>query len=73
MSSEPHDPAQTPDEDPSAPAETRVTAQPGDVIGSRYEVERELGGGATGNVFLVHDRLLKKPIEAKTLVHEVGR
>jgi tRNA A-37 threonylcarbamoyl transferase component Bud32 len=58
-------------EPPAAPG-AGSTVEPGDVIGGRYEVERELGGGATGNVYLVHDRLLKKQIALKMLHPELA-
>ncbi len=39
----------------------------GAVIADRYLLERRLGGGAMGEVFLAQDRLLKKPVALKVL------
>ncbi len=40
---------------------------PGRVVADRYLLERRLGGGAMGIVFLARDRLLKKQIALKVL------
>jgi tRNA A-37 threonylcarbamoyl transferase component Bud32 len=37
------------------------------VVGNRYLLERRLGGGAMGQVFLARDRLLKKHVALKVL------
>ena len=54
--------------------ETRSRAEDGDeafrvgrVIVERYLLERRLGGGAMGEVFLARDRLLKKQVALKVL------
>ncbi|MEM6995016.1 MAG: protein kinase, partial [Myxococcota bacterium] len=45
----------------------RVPWAVGDLISGRYEIERPLGGGSMGDVFLGEDRLLKKPVALKVL------
>ena len=45
----------------------------GDLITGRYEIERRLGGGSMGDVFLAEDRLLKKPVALKVLRPELAQ
>jgi hypothetical protein len=40
---------------------------PPDTIGGRYEVQREIGRGGMGAVYLCHDRLLGREVAAKQL------
>ncbi|MBL4683601.1 MAG: serine/threonine protein kinase, partial [Nannocystaceae bacterium] len=47
--------------------DARVPWAVGDLIAGRYEIERPLGGGSMGDVFLGQDRLLKKPVALKVL------
>lgn len=41
--------------------------EPGDVVAHRYELQRKLGGGSTGDVWLAEDRLLRKQVALKML------
>jgi serine/threonine protein kinase len=45
----------------------------GAVINDRYELERRLGSGSMGEVFLAHDRLLKKPVALKVLRGDMAK
>jgi Tol biopolymer transport system component len=44
-----------------------------DVLGDRYRIERELGAGAMGRVFLAEDRKLGRPVAIKVLRPEIAR
>ena len=45
----------------------------GSTINDRYELERRLGSGSMGEVFLARDRLLKKPVALKVLRGEMAK
>ncbi|HVH97075.1 MAG TPA: serine/threonine-protein kinase, partial [Enhygromyxa sp.] len=45
----------------------------GAVINDRYELERRLGSGSMGEVFLARDRLLKKPVALKVLRGDMAK
>lgn len=45
----------------------------GAVINDRYELERRLGSGSMGEVFLARDRLLKKPVALKVLRGDLAK
>ena len=45
----------------------------GAVINDRYTLERRLGSGSMGVVFLANDRLLKKPIALKVLLGDMAK
>jgi tetratricopeptide (TPR) repeat protein len=45
----------------------------GAVINERYELERRLGSGSMGEVFLARDRLLKKPVALKVLRGDMAK
>src|SRR5690606_4499412 len=45
----------------------------GAVINDRYELERRLGSGSMGEVFLARDRLLKKAVALKVLRGEMAK
>ena len=45
--------------------------KPGDLLDSRYHLERQLGKGGMGAVFLAHDRTLNKKVAIKTLLPEL--
>lgn len=47
--------------------------RPGRVVARRYEIERRLGSGAMGDVYLAHDRLLKKQVALKSLRAELAQ
>lgn len=51
----------------------RVPWHDGDVVAHRYQVERRLGGGSMGDVFLAEDRLLRKPIAIKVLRADLAK
>lgn len=50
-----------------SPGDERVPWEAGRLVAHRYEIERRLGGGSMGDVFLAHDRLLKKQVAMKVL------
>ncbi|MGD0524549.1 MAG: protein kinase [Polyangiaceae bacterium] len=50
---------------------THTRAQAGEGEPSRYELQRLLGAGGMGEVFLAHDRVLDRPVALK-LLHEDG-
>lgn len=45
---------------------------PGQLISRRYLLERPLGGGSTGEVWLAEDRLLRKSVALKVLQRELA-
>src|SRR5689334_25160819 len=45
----------------------------GSVINDRYTLERRLGGGSMGVVFLASDRLLKKQVALKVLRSDLAK
>lgn len=53
--------------------EPRTRWAPGELVASRYAIERVLGGGSMGDVFLAHDRLLGKPVALKVLRPELAQ
>jgi tRNA A-37 threonylcarbamoyl transferase component Bud32 len=53
--------------------ETRHRLSAGDLVAGRYAIERRLGGGSMGDVFLAEDRLLKKPIALKVLRSDLAQ
>jgi tetratricopeptide (TPR) repeat protein len=55
-----------------APAKVGVWEE-GAVINERYELERRLGSGSMGEVFLARDRLLKKPVALKVLRGDMAK
>jgi hypothetical protein len=55
-----------------APSKVGVWEE-GAVINDRYELERRLGSGSMGEVFLARDRLLKKPVALKVLRGEMAK
>jgi len=51
-----------------------VPLSPGQVLGGRYLIERELNGGGIGRIYLAHDkRLLSKPVVIKVLRKDAAR
>lgn len=46
---------------------------PGQLISRRYLLERQLGGGSTGDVWLAEDRLLRKSVALKALQRELAQ
>lgn len=59
--------------DDDLPIDGRVPWRAGDLVTGRYEIERRLGGGSMGDVFLAEDRLLKKPVALKVLRPELAQ
>ena len=55
-----------------APSKVGVWEE-GAVINDRYELERRLGSGSMGEVFLARDRLLKKPVALKVLRGDMAK
>lgn len=45
----------------------------GQVVARRYAIERRLGGGSMGDVYLAHDRLLKKQVALKSLKADLAQ
>jgi tRNA A-37 threonylcarbamoyl transferase component Bud32 len=72
--SEPVEPTVTAETSPSPPAEADPAPwAPGYVVARRYAIERRLGGGAMGDVYLAQDRLLKKQVALKSLKAELAQ
>ena len=44
-----------------------------DSLGDRYRIERELGAGAMGRVYLAEDRKLGRPVAIKVLRPEIAQ
>jgi len=75
LSPEKHD-AEDPSDsssDPGQRTDDRVPWEAGHLVSGRYEIERPLGGGSMGQVFLAEDRLLKKPVALKVLRPELAQ
>ncbi|HSO73442.1 MAG TPA: hypothetical protein VLU47_01270, partial [Blastocatellia bacterium] len=57
----------------SAAAERRSLIEPGTILNDRYRIEKELGRGGIGVVFLAHDqRLHNQPVVVKLLLERLG-
>jgi len=55
------------------PAHDMPAWEPGQLVSRRYLLERQLGGGSTGEVWLAEDRLLRKSVALKALQRELAQ
>lgn len=60
-------------EPPGIPADDAATAAPTSFMGGRYRVEREIGRGAAGCVYLAFDTRLRRSVAVKELLASHGR